>query len=611
MLLKGPTEVGISSAGRRETRLQTESIGAPAKTPVLAPKDVLVITGGARGVTAAVSIAAAKAFRCKLLLLGRSPMPGSEPEWLAGLEEEAQIKKACVENLKGKVTPRILDDYYQRVVAEREVRATLAAIKAAGAEVHYRPLDVRDAAAVNTAITEARVKIGPIRGIIHGAGVLRDRLIEHKTSEQFDTVYSTKVGGFSALLHAVKEDDLKVIVAFSSTTGRFGRKGQVAYAAANEVLNKLAQQEAHQRPDCRVLSMNWGPWEGGMVTPQLRRIFENEGVGLIPLQTGADYLVREMSTPAGGAVEILILGPEPKTAAGAATGSRIATNAAPTMIAAFERILNIESHPILCSHVIKGKAVVPAALIVEWLAHAAVHENPGLLFHGFDDFRILKGITLSSGESLPIRVLTGPSAARDGLEHIPVELRSGNILHARANILLTSQLPKATAPAAAPATNKTYSSKIENLYADGRLFHGPALHALKKIEGWSEEGIIAQSATAPAANTWMQNPLRSTWLADPLALDAAFQLMILWCFEARGIGSLPTGAARYRQYVRAFPTGENVRICIRILNAREHSATAAIEFLDHAGHLLARMDGYECVMDAALQTAFADNALAP
>ncbi len=609
VLLKGPAEVGISSAGRCETRLESKALNGDVGAPALKPHDAVVITGGARGVTAAVSIAVAKAFRCKMLLLGRSPVPGSEPEWLAGLADEAQIKKACMENFKGKVTPKILDEYYQRLMAEREVRSTLEAIKAAGSDVMYRPLDVRDSAAVGAAIDEARAKFGQIRGIIHGAGVLRDRLIEHKTTEQFDTVFSTKVGGFNALLHAVENDDLKVIVAFSSTTGRFGRKGQIAYAAANEVLNKLAQQEAHRRPDCRVLSMNWGPWEGGMVTPQLRRIFENEGVGLIPLQAGADYLVREMSTPAGGPVEIVIMGPGPKNPA-ANPASTIARTAhlAPPMTLAFERTLDVATHPVLRSHVIKGKAVLPTALIIEWLAHAAMHENPGLYFHGFDDLRILKGVTLSPKESIAIRVLTGPAVSRDGLEIIPVELHAAGALRARASIILAATLPSASA-APVPTADQAYSSPSGELYSDGRLFHGPALHGIKSIAGWSQEGIIAQSAAAPAAAQWLQQPLRSGWLADPLALDAAFQLMILWCFEARGIGSLPTAIAYYRQYARTFPQA-GTRIHARISQVAEQSATAAIEFLDAAGTLVARIDGYQCVMDATLEKSFAHNHLA-
>jgi NAD(P)-dependent dehydrogenase (short-subunit alcohol dehydrogenase family)/acyl carrier protein len=601
LLIQGPAEVGISKNGRCETRLVRKALNGEVGKASLTRDDVVVVTGGARGVTAAVSIAVARAYGSKLLLLGRSPAPGTEPEWLAPLVEESQIKKALASRMEG-ATPRALEEQYRRVMADREVRATLDSIRATGSHVIYKSLDVRDTAAVTAAIDEVRKNVGPIRGIIHGAGVLQDRLIEHKTAAQFEDVFSTKVGGFNTLLQAVQQDDIRVIVAFSSTTGRFGRRGQIAYAAANEVLNKLAQQEAHQRPGCRVLSMNWGPWEGGMVTPQLRRIFENEGVGLIPLQAGADYLVREMSTPAGGPVEILILGPEPK-----ASGNSPAA-ASPPMTVAFERNVDVASHPVLRSHVIKGKAVLPTALIIEWLAHAAMHENPGLAFHGFDDLRILKGVTIDRKESVSIHVLTGPAVSRDGLEVVPAELRTGNVLRARASILLASQLPAGTA-GAAPAAHLPYSAGEKGAYADGRLFHGPALQGIRSIEGWSDEGLIARAAAAPAAAEWVQHSLRSSWLADPLALDAAFQLMILWCFEARGVGSLPTGIARYRQFARTFPQA-GTRIQVRVTHAAEHSATAAIEFHEAAGGLVARIEGYQCVLDATLEKSFALNQLA-
>ena len=207
----------------------------------LTAADVVVVTGGARGVTAAVSVAVARAYGCKLLLLGRSAMPGVEAEWLRGLTQESQIKKAIAG--RGTATPRAVEEGYRKIAADREVRATLVQFVAGGAVVLYRYLDVWVGAGVSAAFGEAR-GMGPIAGVIHGAGVLADRLIEDKTAEQFDAVFSTKVGGFEALLEAVKGDELKVIVAFASTTARFGRKGQVAYAAANEVLNKVAQREA-------------------------------------------------------------------------------------------------------------------------------------------------------------------------------------------------------------------------------------------------------------------------------------------------------------------------------------------------------------------------------
>ena len=52
---------------------------------------------------------------------------------------------------------------------------------------------------------------------------------------------------------------------------------------------------------------------------------------------------------------------------------------------AFERALSLDNHPVLAAHVIDGRAVLPMALTVEWLAHAALHGNPGLAFHGLDN----------------------------------------------------------------------------------------------------------------------------------------------------------------------------------------------------------------------------------
>ena len=136
--------------------------------------------------------------------------------------------------------------------------------------------------------------------------MLADRLITDKSREQFAAVYGTKVAGLRSLFAATAEDDLRFIALFSSTTGRFGRTGQVDYAVANEVLNKLAQDEARRRPGCRTVSINWGPWDGGMVTPALKKVFAGEGIGLIGLAEGGDFLVREIAAT-DAPVEIVAL----------------------------------------------------------------------------------------------------------------------------------------------------------------------------------------------------------------------------------------------------------------------------------------------------------------
>ncbi len=306
LLVKGEMETGLSANGRTGlTLVELPAAATPAWYPVN-ESDVVVITGGGRGVTASAAIALTNASNPTVLLLGRSPEPKPEPEWLAGLSEEPRIKRAILENAGEKLHPKDIEERYQQVVAGRELQGTFKKIAAVGGKVIYRAVDIRNSAEVAGVLQKIRTEYGPIRGIVHGAGVLADRLITDKSREQFAAVYGTKVSGLRSLFDATAEDDLRFIALFSSTTGRFGRTGQVDYAVANEVLNKLAQDEARRRPGCRTVSINWGPWDGGMVTPALKKVFAGEGIGLIGMAEGGDFLVREIAAT-DSPVEIVAL----------------------------------------------------------------------------------------------------------------------------------------------------------------------------------------------------------------------------------------------------------------------------------------------------------------
>jgi hypothetical protein len=281
------------------------------------------------------------------------------------------------------------------------------------------------------------------------------------------------------------------------------------------------------------------------------------------------------------------------------------------MHVAFERAIDVERMPFLRSHVMNGRAVLPVAVMVEWLAHGAMHDNPGLRFHGLDGLRVLKGVVLGSpDEPVTVQVFAGRAQRGEsatGDERVPVELRSaaGRTLHARATIVLAHALPRGDA-SASPMPRGAYSH-ADAVYTDGRLFHGPDLHVIDAVQACDDAGIIGLARPAPPPAEWIAQPMRSQWLADPAALDAAFQLMILWSFDRRGVGSLPTAMQRYRQFAVFPQTG--VRIVARVTKAAEHAANADIEFLDDAGRLIARIDGYECVLDASLAAAFAKNEL--
>ncbi|MEE9208996.1 MAG: SDR family NAD(P)-dependent oxidoreductase, partial [Kiloniellales bacterium] len=524
-----PVEIGVCADAEVTPVLELEEVARDGAVRFTSD-DVVVISGGARGITAEIAVALATAGKPHLALLGRTALPGEEPAWLACATGQVAIQKALLENAPGKPTPKELQADCHRILADREIRDTLARIEAAGSRVSYHAIDVRDSTAVAVTLETVRAQHGAITGLVHGAGVLADSFIADKSRVDFEQVYGTKVEGLRALLAATSGDHLRGIVLFSSSSARFGRKGQVDYAMGNEILNKVAQRESRARSDCKVLSINWGPWDGGMVTPALRKLFTAEGIEVIGLAAGAKYLLRELATDPGP-VEIVILGDGsvlPEAVAASATPiapALAAISLPPELPRVFERELDFETTPCLRSHVMDGNAVLPAAMVIEWFGHGALHNNPGLRFCGFEELRIFKGVIIAPGESLTIRVCADRATKQGQQFLVPVEFCSGpadhkRTIHARATIVLGAKLParkiRVDAPAVAP-----YRTNLDEVYAK-HLFHGPAFQGLETIEGCSEQGIVATARPAPLPREWIRAAPRSRWIADPLSIDCAF-----------------------------------------------------------------------------------------
>ncbi len=586
----GPVEAGLSAAGLCTVSL-VERPAVPSGREPLAPGDAVIVTGGARGVTAECALALAQAFKPRLVLVGRSPLPGAEPADLASFKTEAELRGAIAK--AGGLSPKEIGAKAKDLLAAREIRATMARLTAAGAEARYRAVDARDAAAVKALVAETVKDFGPIRGIVHGAGVLADKAILEKTPSMLDAVLDTKLAGLRNLLDAVKLSDLRVLALFSSSTARYGRVGQSDYAVANEALNKAASVLAARLPECRVASIGWGPWDGGMVDSNLKKLFASEGVGVIGLAAGGAHLVAELR--GSGPAETVVLAALP----GIKTISALPL--------AFERDLTLEAYPFLSSHVLNGRAVLPLAFSAEWLAHAALHLNPGLAFVGFDDLRVAKGIVVRPGASTTVKAHVGHAEKKDGVYAVAAELRGeGGALHISAKVLLAAKRPAAPA-AALKVAGPAYGRALDKAYGEV-LFHGPEMQFILSVPHCGPDGIVVESKTALPPASWARSPIRDRWLTDPAALDAAFQAMILWTDDQMGAPSLPSFAAKYRQYAERFPE-RGVRIVAKALKRADGLAGADIEFLDERGALVARMEGFECSSDASLTTAFRRNAV--
>jgi hypothetical protein len=77
---------------------------------------------------------------------------------------------------------------------------------------------------------------------MNAAMVLRDRLFQSLTWEDFEAVLKPKVTGSQNLNELFGNQDLEFFICFSSTTSIVGSIGQSAYAAANHYMVSLIQQ---------------------------------------------------------------------------------------------------------------------------------------------------------------------------------------------------------------------------------------------------------------------------------------------------------------------------------------------------------------------------------
>jgi NAD(P)-dependent dehydrogenase (short-subunit alcohol dehydrogenase family) len=274
---------------------------------------VVLLTGGARGITGLVAIALARRYRCRLELVGRSalPDPVEDPE-LAGATDAPALRRRLIEHASGNGAPNAaeIEARCRRLVADREIRTTLGAIRAAGSEVAYHSADVRDPDFARL-IDDIYVRHGRIDGVIHGAGVLEDKLIRTKTSDSFERVFATKMAGAATLAMKLRRD-VRFVVLFSSLSGVLGNRGQVDYAAANDALDKLAWS-LNQRVAGRVVSIAWGPWTGaGMVSPELEREYVRRGIGLIDAERGIDCLLRELGDGRAADAQVIVVAADPR-----------------------------------------------------------------------------------------------------------------------------------------------------------------------------------------------------------------------------------------------------------------------------------------------------------
>jgi acyl transferase domain-containing protein/NAD(P)-dependent dehydrogenase (short-subunit alcohol dehydrogenase family) len=568
-------ELEIDHNGNYEQLITREAVVAN-KTRPLQAGDVVLVSGGAKGVTAACLQALTQRVPLRVAILGRTALD-PEPAFLAGAQTDAALKSLIVTQLAAegkKIKPVELNRMVENILGQREVQRSIRELEQSGAEVLYLAVDVSNESEVEAAAASVRARFGRINALVHAAGVLADKYIHEKTDAQFDRVFDTKVLGFINLLHATKMDALTHICCFSSVAARMGNNGQVDYAMANELLNKVCGQEQRQRgAACVVKSINWGPWDGGMVSPQLKKHFESMNVALIPLAEGAQIFANELEDADTQHVEIVVGG----FLGGGLAGRRPQGRAS--------LWLHERNAPFLASHVVQGRVVVPMMLVSEWCMRLAASLYPDDVITGTSELKVFKGIQpVHFNGSGDLYHFDYTRAVSSSGEELRIEVRddSGTLYYGVT--VHVGAAPAVGAPLPVPAYAEAWNWERDAIYP-GKLFHGADFQVVAALDGISGDACHGRLSRIPAA---LRN---SRGLSRMLIFDGGIQLAILAVAKWTGnTSSLPLGYSSLHLFAN-MPCSSEVSCELTRTRQGLMDSEWDVQFVNNKRELLAEIKG--------------------
>lgn len=547
---------------------------------------VCLVSGGGRGITAQAAIALSRQYQCKFILLGRSAIT-PEPQWAQNCGREIELKKRILEHLlqqEQKPTPKMVQREYKSIAATREIEQTLQQISQAGGQAEYLSVDVTDAYAVSQQISTVEKRLGKVNAIIHGAGNLADKPIEKKTEGDFDIVYTPKVKGLENILNCINPNQLNCLVLFSSVVGFYGNAGQTDYAIANEILNKTAYLIKQKYPQCHTVAINWGPWDSGMVSPELKRAFSDRGIKTIPIAVGTQMLVEELA-PANKEVQVIIGSPLKPPA--------ISVSSRPKTYQ-ISRRLSLAANPFLNDHVIMDRPVLPATCAIAWMANLCEQICPGYTFLSCHNFKVLKGIVFDENLAQQYTVDL-KQIALDNSQNIEIDAkiwskdRAGKIrYHFSDRTLLVPKLDNFPQYESLNLSQERTGFTGQKIYQNGdkSLFHGNYFQGVKTVLNISDNKLTMECCLPEiSAKTQGQFPVQTF---NPFIVDVQVHSFWLWLQHNYQEICLPSEIISYEQFV-FIPFDKTFYVSCEIKSKTKTAVVADVIAHDENGKIYSRM----------------------
>nr|VFK15421.1 MAG: enediyne polyketide synthase [Candidatus Kentron sp. LFY] len=531
-------------------------------TPPLEAGDVLVVSGGAKGITAACALALAKETGARSALFGSSK------------EDDPEIGE------------------------------TLTKFSAQGLKATYVRCDVTDPTAVARAIKAVKRHYGvsKIRGLVHGAGVNRPASVQQLDGAKLRREYAVKTIGFSNLLSALDLDGLRLCVGFGSVIGTVGMRNNAGYALANETLAGQLSALGRAYPNIRVVCPAYSVWADiGMGAKfGVASALEKLRVASVPVDAGIDWLVRccrarvlpsplIIAAPMHGLATWRLARHVPETVPMRFVEDLVAFEPESLLVA--QPVLTTDRDPWLPDHDFRGSLLLPLVFALRAMAEASIalagagRTGVGRVtgIRGIDIQRPI--IAVPNGKT-PIEVDTRYTGA-PGI----YDARVGSPGSAWSEPAFAATLTLADTPPPGEETDPGWSGSVPSpelgscLY-DAILFQGPLFQRILSVDSLDLSDPIHRRGTF----TVRREAAHAASIPDTYFLDALLQsLQILVPKDL----CLPVGIDDIIVFAPAFESGLTT-VSAEIVEKTENGYVSRIVALDsETGRMAAILDGYK------------------
>ena len=461
----------------------------PARTEVpLGAEDLVLVTGGGKGITAECALAMVVHSGARLAVLGRS-----DPE------------------------------------QDAELSANLKRMADAGITVWYGRADVADAEQVRRVVGELTRTLGPVTAVLHGAGHNEPAALSNVDMATFRRTFAPKLDGLAAVLDAVDRARLRLFVTFGSIIGRSGLRGEGHYAIANDWLAHATVDFARRYPQCRALCLEWSVWSGVGMGERLSVVesLARDGIHAVSPDQGVALLRRLLTDPDAPSVVVV----------SGRTGDidTVRYDDPPLPLLRFverplvryhgvelvtEVDLNAGTDPYLAEHLLDGNLLLPAVFGMEAMAQVAVAVTGWDGVAVFERAEFLRPIVVPPDGTVTVRV----AAVVIDDDAVDVVIRSAetgyDVAHFQARLRRSAGPvpdgpPEQTADGLPPAALEP----AVDLYGD-LLFQGDRFQRLRRYHRAAARHVDADVA-AVGSTTWFAGFLPDTLLlGDPGVRDA-------------------------------------------------------------------------------------------